>query len=89
MDLHTLGRTAVRPIDVMTANRRCLPAGSVRWRIVDTCVNKAQKDNRLPSDAARVMNEIKEKLKRAIRETTFHWQDRVEREFDGLMMQGR
>ena len=89
MDLHVIGRSALRPIDVMTAYSRCLPAGSVRLTIFDTCVNKAQKNNLLPSDAAKVMQEIKDKLRRAIRETTFQWQDRVDREYDGLVMQGR
>ena len=89
LDLHVIGRTGLRPIDVMTAYRRCLPAGSIRLCIFDTCVNKAQKAKRLPGDATKVMEEIKVKLRHAIRETLMQWQDRVEREFAGLVMQGK
>ena len=64
---------------MMTAYHRCLPAGSVRLRFFDTCVNKAQKAKRLPSDAANVMNEIKEKIRLAIHETSMQWQNRAER----------
>ena len=61
----------VRPYDVLTLYKRCLPEGSTRLRLYSLAVDRARKKGRLPHDAALVIEEIKKSLKKAIKETPF------------------
>ncbi len=40
LDCHAFGRKAVRPYDVLVVYRKCLPLGSIRLRIFNTCLER-------------------------------------------------
>ena len=67
LDCHSFGRTAVWPIDALNYYRLALPAGSTRLLIYDTMFKQAMIDSRLPTEAKTVFDEIKKRLKFAIR----------------------
>ena len=75
LDCYSFGRTAVRPIDALNYYRLALPQGSTRALIYDTIFKQAMIDGRLPNDAQGVFDEIKDRLREAIRETLFQKQD--------------
>ena len=76
LDCHSFGRKGVRPMDVLLVYRKCLPIGSARLRIFNTMFARAMKRGRLPDQAREVMDEIRTKLQRDIRETFIQKQDR-------------
>ena len=86
LDCHSFGRQGVRPLEVLTVYRRCLPAGSTRLQIYEIMLKRAQKKGRLPNEAKDVLDEIKARLRTAIRETDFQREDRLDREFQALTM---
>ena len=86
LDCHQFGRTGTRPIDVLNIFRRTLASGSTRMLIYDTIYQRASRRNRLPAEAKEVMEEVKERMSNAIKETLFQKQDRMEKEFHALEM---
>ena len=68
IDCHAYQRGSVRPMDVLTVYRRSLPENSVRLKMYETQVARAQRKGRLPHEAAAVMEEIKKKLAEAFKE---------------------
>ena len=55
------------------------------WRrAVCTFVDRQRKNGRLPHDSKAVFEEVRERLKHAIKETKFAKECRVEKEFDAL-----
>eukprot|EP00969_Alexandrium_andersonii_P199714 8821164-Alexandrium_andersonii.AAC.1 len=51
IDCHSFGRRGVRPLDVLTAFKKTLPAGSIRLRTCETFIDRARRQGRLPLDA--------------------------------------
>ena len=86
MDCQAVGRKGVRPYDVLLVFRKTLAPGSTRLKVYETEVRRALKAKRLPGDAKAVLDEILTKLRRVIRETAMQKKERVEREFDLLVM---
>ena len=86
LDCHSLGRTAVRPIDALNYYKLRLPSGSIRLMIYETMYEQANAAGRLPNHAVAVFDEIKARLKEAIVETLFVKQDRLDKEFEVLSM---
>ena len=84
IDCHSFGKKVPRPYEVLMLLAGTFPANSVRLRIYNTQVDRARKKGRLPHDAAAVLEEIKQRLKQAIRETNFQRQERVDKEFEKL-----
>ena len=84
MDCHAHGRRAVRPLEVLIVYRKSLADGSVRQKIYDNIFRRARKARKHPEKAAEVLEEVKKKVKNAIRETDFQKTDRVDKEFQQL-----
>ncbi len=84
VDCHSFGRRGVRPYDVLMILRKSLAPGSVRLRYYDTEMKKARKRGRLPADAAAVLEEIRDKLKKCNRQTRMQRQDKADRVFEAL-----
>ena len=86
LDCHTVGKKGVRPYAMLSVFRKTLAPGSTRLKVYDTVVNRARKQGRLPEEAKAVFDELLIKLGRTIRETLMQRKERVEKEFDQLMM---
>ena len=86
LDCHNYGRTGVRPLDVLALYRKAFPAGSIRLQIYDNVQVRAQRQGRLPLQAKEVLEEIKTRIKAAIRETPFQREDRLDKEYQALVM---
>ena len=67
IDCHAWGRKGVRPWDVLTIYRKALPANSTRLKIYDNHMRQARREDRIPHDAATVLEEIKERLRSCIK----------------------
>ena len=80
IDCYQWTRGGVRPYDILTAYRKCLPVGSTRLRLYDTMLKEARKAQRLPGEAKAVFDEIVKRLKSAIRETPYSRKVRLKRE---------
>ena len=78
-----------KPYDVLELYRKCLPVGSVRLKIYETIIKRAQRKKMLPFKAEVVLEEVKTKLKKAIRETPYQKATRLEGEFEALEMRGK
>jgi hypothetical protein len=76
----------VRPYDMLTVFRKTLAPGGTRLKVYDTVVKRARKLGRLPLQAKEVYEEILVKLRRTIRETKMQRKERVEKEFEDLVM---
>jgi hypothetical protein len=86
LDCHTIGKKGVRPYDMLTVFRKTLAPGGTRLKVYDTVVKRARKLGRLPLQAKEVYEEILVKLRRTIRETKMQRKERVEKEFEDLVM---
>ena len=58
LDCHCHGKDKVRPYDTLIIYRKAIKEGSTRLRIFDTMMARARKLQRLPDDAAAVLEEI-------------------------------
>ena len=76
MDCNAYGRKEVRPLNALTVYRKALAEGSVRLRICENQAKRARKNGRLRLKAKEVLEEIKAKVKEAIKETSFQKTDR-------------
>ena len=81
----TRGRV-ISPLEVLTVYERCLPIGSVRLCIYNTRVDRARCNGRLPAEAKDVLEEVKTKVRKALFETDFQREDRLDKEFEALQM---
>ena len=81
VDLLSVGRVGIRPLDVLVLYKQALTPGGVRWRTYETIVNRAMKTMNLtdPNNARKVYEEIKERMEGDIRETSFQSQSRLDK----------
>ena len=77
MNLQAMGRTGLRPHDLLTGYKIALTPGGIRHRIYETILNRAMREGRIPSESLAVLEEIKTRLKNAIKETIFQTQIRL------------
>ena len=86
IDCHAFGRKTVRPYDILTVYKKCLPAGSIRLTHFTTMIDRARKKNRLPHEAKAVLEEIKNRLRTVIYETPYQRKERLDKQFAALSM---
>ena len=55
-------------------------------RLYNTIVDRARRKEMLPNDAPKILDELKRRLGRLIRETGFQRKDRLDKEFENLEM---
>ena len=86
LDCQSFGKKGARDLDKLVIFKRALATGSVRFKVYEAAIERAYKYGRLPQQAREVYEEIVKKLRAIIRETLIQCQERVDREFEALMM---
>ena len=77
LHLQSIGRRELRPIDRLVAYKEALVKGGTRCLIYETIMNRAEKNHRIPQDAAAVLDEIIARLKEGLKESLLQGQMRL------------